>query len=258
MDLANVLAKMGMPNAFDEVTATPPAPDAQVWLNPDPRTLNMKVHGEWQESRVCGDVTRYRNDHVGFWMFGNEYGHFPSGGPGLNPEEACQKSSDQHVNWRRAINQGLWVIAGKSGEAFMQLKHETDAVALLYAYRFRILDPSPSNSPPEFPSSEGGLHSVAGNANVGTDIGLLVTATDPDSDPLSNSLGGLNADSFDIISSTGQLRTKAALDYEDKKSYTVTVLVSDGKNVNVNPEALEDDSATVTVTDVNEPPSAPF
>ena len=66
LDLANVLTKMGMSNAFGEVTATPPALDAEAWLNPGPRTLNMKVHGEWQEFRVRSGVTRHLNDHVGF------------------------------------------------------------------------------------------------------------------------------------------------------------------------------------------------
>ena len=95
VELASTQTQFGMTRylAMGEVTATPPAPDAQAWLDPDPRTLNMKVHGEWQEFRVRSNVTRYLNDHLGFWMFGNEYGHFASGGPGLTPEEACQMSA---------------------------------------------------------------------------------------------------------------------------------------------------------------------
>ena len=41
------------------------------------------------------------------------------------------------------------------------------------------------------------------------------------------SLGGVNADSFDIDTTTGQLKTKAALDYEAKQVYVVTITVSD-------------------------------
>ena len=67
-------------------------------------------------------------------------------------------------------------------------------------------------------------------------------------DVLTYTLGGADAASFGIREGTGQLQTKAALDYETKQSYTVTVTATD-------PGGL---SATVTVTievtDVNEPP----
>ena len=45
---------------------------------------------------------------------------------------------------------------------------------------------------------------------------------------LGYTLGGVDADSFDLDSS-GQLKTKAALDFETKRVYTVTITVSDGK-----------------------------
>ena len=83
------------------------------------------------------------------------------------------------------------------------------------------------------------------------DSGLPVTATDPDSDPLIYSLGGPELVSFDLVSSTGQLRTKAALDYEDKDSYTVTVSVSDGKDADGDPDSSIDDEITVTITVTN-------
>ena len=54
------------------------------------------------------------------------------------------------------------------------------------------------------------------------------------------------------------MRTKAALDYETKPSYTVTVSVSDGKNDDGDVvDTTGDDTAavTITVTNVNEPPS---
>ena len=38
---------------------------------------------------------------------------------------------------------------------------------------------------------------------------------------------GTDAASFDIVSTSGQLRTKAALDYEAKSSYEVTVKAAD-------------------------------
>ena len=47
------------------------------------------------------------------------------------------------------------------------------------------------------------------------------------SDELRYTLGGANAASFNIDAATGQLRTKAALDYEIKPSYTVSVTAED-------------------------------
>ena len=65
----------------------------------------------------------------------------------------------------------------------------------------------------------------------GQDIGTAIAATDPDNDILTYTLGGTDAAAFRIASTTGQLQTKAALDYETKNTYSVTVSVSDGKVV---------------------------
>ena len=54
-------------------------------------------------------------------------------------------------------------------------------------------------------------------------IGARVSATDGDRDTLTYTLEGTDAASFAIVASTGQLQTKAALDYENKSSYIVTV-----------------------------------
>ena len=51
------------------------------------------------------------------------------------------------------------------------------------------------------------------------------------SDTLTYSLSGTDASSFDIDSSTGQILTDAALDFEEGKStYSVTVEVRDSKD----------------------------
>ena len=141
-------------------TATPPAPDAQAWIDPDPRTLNMRVHGEWQEFNFRSGVTKYLNDHLGVMMFGNGYGYFAAvseSGPTMTPEEACRRSADDNVSWRRAINQGLWAVACKPGQAFMRLIHETDGVPPLYEYEFTTRDdsePPPPPPPPPPPASD--------------------------------------------------------------------------------------------------------
>ncbi len=71
--------------------------------------------------------------------------------------------------------------------------------------------------------------SVAENTAAGTDIGDPVTATDSDGDALTYSLGSTAAAGhFTIDSSSGQLQTSGALDYESTDSYTVTVTATDG------------------------------
>ena len=88
---------------------------------------------------------------------------------------------------------------------------------------------------------------VKENTPAGVNIGTPVSATDDDEDTLTYTLGGLNAISFSIVSSTGQLKTKASLDFERKNTYTVTVTASDGGRT---------DTITVAITiiDVNENP----
>ena len=84
-----------------------------------------------------------------------------------------------------------------------------------------------TNRAPAFPSTTA-IRRVDENTAAGIDIGLPVSATDPNvGDTLTYSLSGADAASFDIDTSTGQLRTRAALDYETKFSYSVTVTVSD-------------------------------
>ena len=107
------------------------------------------------------------------------------------------------------------------------------------------------NEAPEFPS-ETADRSVPENTEAGEDIGAPVAATDADAgDTLTYALNGADAGSFDIGASTGQLMTKAALDFETKDSYTVTVTATDGDN------ASDSINVTVTVTDENEAPEFP-
>ena len=81
-------------------------------------------------------------------------------------------------------------------------------------------------------------------------------ATDDDNDTLTYSLDATGAASFDIDESSGQLRTKADLDYETRSSYTVTVSVSDSMDANGDADEMTDDTIRVTiqVTNVNEAP----
>ena len=108
------------------------------------------------------------------------------------------------------------------------------------------------NNPPEFGEGSSAMRSVAENTGAGTNVGTAVTATDGDNDTLTYSLAEeLDAASFAIVSTSGQIRTKDALDYETKSSYTVTVRAADGNG------GSDTIMVTITVTDVNEPPDAP-
>ena len=103
------------------------------------------------------------------------------------------------------------------------------------------------NQNPTFPKRSITL-SVTENTVGGTDIGEAVTADDENDDILTYSLSGSDAASFSFDEESAQISTKAALDYETKRSYRVTVMATD--------PTLRSASASVTinVTDVDEPP----
>ena len=109
---------------------------------------------------------------------------------------------------------------------------------------------SATNNAPVFTEGTSTTRSVAENTASGQNIGVPVTATDADtSDTLTYTLGGTDASSFSINNSTGQLQTSAALDYETKASYAVTVSVSDGNG------GGDSINVTINVTDVDEQPT---
>ena len=107
-----------------------------------------------------------------------------------------------------------------------------------------------TNSPPDF-SSATAAREVAENTVGVTSIGAPVIATDADSDTLAYMLEGADAASFQIVSTSGQIVTKANVtyDHETNDSYTVTVKADDG---NGGTDTIE---VTITVTDVNEAPA---
>ena len=104
------------------------------------------------------------------------------------------------------------------------------------------------NYAPVFTNASSTTHSIAENTASSTNIGTPFTATDADGDTLTYSLGGTDAASFGIDSSTGQLQTNAALDYETKSSNSITITADDGKDGSASIDV------TVNVTNVNEAP----
>ena len=134
-----------------------------------------------------------------------------------------------------------------------------------------VQDADGDNKAPKFPDqdpnrsgdqSSSTSRTVAENTADGQSIGDAVAAkdcdaptpaeqdqcVDPPTDTLTYSLEGRDKDSFEIDPEDGQLKTKASLDYETKRSYTVTVKATD-------PSGLHDTiSVTITVTKEDEDP----
>ena len=123
--------------------------------------------------------------------------------------------------------------------------------------------------PPEFPGAAD-TRTVPENTPPGVNIGNPISATDEDEDGVGNndiefgdtltySLSGTDAASFDIDASTGQLITRAPLDFEnpsggtgnDNNDYAVTVTVKDSSG------ASDTVDVTISVTNVAEEPNAP-
>ncbi len=111
------------------------------------------------------------------------------------------------------------------------------------------------NTAPVFNEGTSATRRVAENTATNQPFGDPVTATDADGDTLTYTLEGTDAASFDIVATTGQIRTRVALDYEAKSSYSVTVKADDGNG------GADTIAVTITITDVNEatgtPPAAP-
>ena len=107
------------------------------------------------------------------------------------------------------------------------------------------IDETIPNRAPVFADGNSTTRSVAENTAADTDIGTAIAATDPDGNTLIYTLGGTDAATFDIDSTSGQLKTKAELNYETKKVYTLTITVSDG--------SLTDTiNVTINITDIEE------
>ena len=113
-----------------------------------------------------------------------------------------------------------------------------------------------ANSSPEFPSSETGTRSVDENTPPGRNIGSPIAATDADNDRRTYSISGTDAAYFDVVASSGQLRTKGALEHESRMSYSFTMSVTDNKDIHGYADTVVDDtiSVTITVSDVDEGP----
>ena len=95
-----------------------------------------------------------------------------------------------------------------------------------------------------FVEGSSATRSVPENTPVGENVGDPVDATGED---LEYTLAGDDASAFSIVSGTGQLQTKAALDYETQASHTVTVTATDSSDASATIDV------TINVDNVEEP-----
>ena len=199
------------------------------------------VGGEGQVS-LAWDRPLSRSDH-GFT--GHEYRYKTRGEDGYGPWQPIPDSAS------RGANVASYTVTGLTKPG------------TVYSFQVRIVGGGHASEPatasvrtageanrlPEFGGPA--TRAVAENSAAGSAVGAPVTATDADGDPLRYSLeaDGDHA-SFTIDPASGQLRTRAAHDYEARSRYAVTVTAADGAA----------GSATVAVTieiaDVEEQPTA--
>ena len=110
------------------------------------------------------------------------------------------------------------------------------------------------NSRPKFNSRNAVELHVGEKTGRNVSIGVPVDASDIDGDTLTYTLEGFHKDDFSIESRSGHIRTKSALNFEERNSYSLTVRVDDGRNADDSSATI---SVTITVRDEDESPSTP-
>ena len=108
-----------------------------------------------------------------------------------------------------------------------------------------------ANYMPGFVEGPSATRTVPENADVGTAVGGPVTARDGDNDRLEYWLSGTEVSTFEVDRWTGQLTTRTLLDYEVQSEYLLQMRVRDGR------EGVNGINVTITVVDMDEPPSQP-
>ena len=237
----------------------PPASGVKAWLEPDPRTLGMRV-GEWHRFKLRSDILLYLNDHSGIQMYGSQSDFFVAPGettPSNSVEEACQGPYFLNESWRRAIHQALWIGACKAGDGVIEVRHETDAVDPLYEYEFRTLarvyNSEPTLTIANVRAAEGDgdmvftvalSHAISDEVTVdyATQVGTATEGTD-----YTLTEGTLT---FPANSTTPQeIRVPILDDTVDESDETFTVELSNAQNA-----ALDIARATVSDNDDTPPP----
>ena len=128
-----------------------------------------------------------------------------------------------------------------------EINPASDAITgpIVYKYRDRDTITVTINVTDVHFDSDSASRSVAENTSSNQNIGSPITAENFVSAHYDYALGGTDASSFTIDANSGQLKTKASLDYEVKNSYSLSVKAKAGSH--------EEDSISVTVNVTNGP-----
>ena len=258
-DITSYEIKMGLHGSRSTTTATKSGSDRS-------HSAHNLIEGTWEVEIRARNAVGYGSPSVVHVRLtsaspirpGPPSGLTPTPGPGSvtlswDPPSTTGTSAISHYDYRYQLGSapasGEWInigdgaarthtVTGLTGgeEHFFQVRARNGngdgngTYAQVAATPQRIVATSGNNAP-QFSAAAlaATTQSVVEYTAPGTAIGSPYTATDGDGNTLTWSLGGgADAASFAIDTSSGQLRTKAALDYETKSSYVVAVTVSDG------------------------------
>ena len=151
----------------------------------------------------------------------------------------------------RSTNAAYTPVEGDDGMYLQATASYTDGEGSGKSETSEALGPVVTYSPPAFSAAAATTIEVAEDTVAGENLGDPYTATDDDGDTPVYALSGTDAASFTIDSGTGQLMTSAALDYENKMTYMVTVEVRDNEDAAAAADTMVDDTVEVTVTVTN-------
>ena len=253
-----------------EPVLDPPNATTPIWLDPDP--ADLVVDGLWHRFRIRSDVTQYlpgrvtirpvvTSDPISDPGFGTPLPR-PDSPLRLDPFQSypgsttgvCDRDEPLYPSFTAAIHSYVWLTACDAGDAAVGLFHDSLGAEALHTHTFTA-EARPTNAAPAFREGTYAIRQVPENVSQGTSVGAKIAAGDSDSgDTLTYSLGGTDASSFRISTSSGQLRTHASLNYEAKRSYSVEVSVSDGKNASGGTDTSVDDTISVGVLVIDRPP----
>ena len=104
------------------------------------------------------------------------------------------------------------------------------------------------NEAPVFDNLRPVVFTLPENLPAGVTVGQPLVAHDPEEDPLTYSVSGVGANTFDVLPQTGRMVAKKQLDYEGRSSYRLEVNVDDGRG------GSDQVNVAIEVIDVNEPP----
>ena len=165
--------------------------------------------------------------------------------------------------WERSSNQTGWIPIGgatadtytpatgdmgyylRATASYIDEQGPAKSAQAISAY---AVEAAPGRNAPVLTEHPNATRSIARNTPAGRNIGAPFSATDADNDALTYSLGGPDRATFDLDTSSGQLRTKFLLTGITRTSYKVFVSVSDGKDDLGNTETNPQIDATTEVT----------